>query len=981
MKKITLLLVILLASVIGSYGQCLDAVEGLYPAATYTPATCDGSTVNSITTAGWASEYSNVNVTLGETYTFTSSVATDFITIGSADGLTAIAFGENGTLTWIADVTDVVRFYTHLDNACGAAQISRTRGIICGTPPTCPKPLNVAVSGITTTSADFTWDAGGSETEWEVLVLPNGDPAPDAATAGTPISGSSTYQATSLNDSTAYQFYVRANCGGGDFSTWTAATNFATSCVAITDITENFDAALAFPTCWSRVGTLGGANVQASAAAPSAPNVLYLYGTSAAAQGMVAMPPVSNAGAGTHRLKFKARSNFTVGGVIEVGYLTDIADAATFVSLQSFTTTSTTVFDTFIANLGTDPGANEVLAFRHSGAPAYSVLIDDVAWEPVPMTLPSCASNFVATIDPSCGNFATQLTWDAATDADGYNLTIGTTAGGNDILDAQNIGGATSYSYSGTFNTTYYYKVIPFNFVGNAAGCTEESFTTFATGCYCTSLPTSNDGSGITNVQIGPIDFPTADVTYVDNTATPVDLAQGISNNVQISFATGFTYGTNIWIDFNDNLTFDDTELVFSGTSLATNPTIFDASFVVPADATLGNHRMRIGTADSGQATPNPCFSGTYGVTLDFLANITPQPSCLAPTLLIASDVTSSTAIVSWTESASTPANGYEYFISTTNAVPLATDTATGSVSAGITVVDLINLSPASTYYVWVRSLCSNTDTSAWSSSVTFATACATVVPLYIQDFATFAPACWSRAAAGDVTTGPTGTANGIWAADGFLNVGTTEAIKVNLYSLNRIGWMISPTADLSLGNYSVSFDYGVTTWNATTASAMGSDDTVQLLISEDDGATWTVLTTFDASSAVAETNQTFAVNLSSVSSSAKFAFVATDGIVNDAEDYDFFIDNFKIDIGLANTTFDKSNFTYYPNPVKDVLNLSYTNNISNVAVFNLIGQQMSSKTVKANHSKVDMSNLASGTYLVKVTSDNQVKTIKVIKE
>lgn len=978
MKKITLLVAMLLTSVIGSYGQCLDGT--LYPTETQTPATCDGTTTNEITTAAWAGEYSNVEVALGQTYTFTSSVATDFITIGSADGSTSIVFGENGSLTWIADVTGVVRFYVHVDNACGTENSNRTKGVIC-TPPACFKPLNVAVANITTNSADFTWDAGGSEIEWEVLTLLNGEPAPNDTTSGIIVSGSSSYQATSLNDSSAYQFYVRANCGGGDYSIWTAAKDFATSCVAINDFTENFDAALAFPTCWSRVGTLGGANVQSSLAAVSAPNVLYLYGSSATAQGMVAMPPVSNAGAGTHRLKFQARANFTVGGVIEVGYLTNSADAASFVSLQSFTTTSTTDFDIFIANIGTDPGTNEVLAFRHLGVPAYSVLIDDVSWEPVPSEIPSCATNFVATTNPGCGNFATQLSWDAVTNADGCTITIGSTAGGNDILDAQNIGGATSYTFTGTANTTYFYKVVPFNVVGSPVECTAESFQTFATGCYCTSIPTSNDGSGITSVQIGPAVFPNGDVTYFDNTTTPVDLAQGISSNVHISFATGYNYDSNIWIDFNDNLTFDDTELVFSGTSLATNPTTFDASFVVPLDATLGNHRMRIGTADSGQATPDPCFSGTYGVTIDFLVNIIPQPSCLAPTALVTSDVTSATAVLSWTESTSTPANGYQYFVSTTNTAPLATDTATGSVAAGITMVDLANLAPASTYYVWVRSLCSNTDTSAWSSAATFTTACTSVVPVYTQDFVTFTPACWSRAGAGDASTGPTGAEPGIWAADGFLNVGTTEAIKVNLYSLDRIGWMISPTADLSLGNYSVSFDYGVTTWNATTTSAMGSDDTVQLLMSEDDGATWTVLTTLDASSAVSNASQTFATNLSSVSANAKFAFVATDGTVNDAEDYDFFIDNFKIDIALANTTFDNSNFTYYPNPVKDVLNLSYTNNISDVTVFNLLGQQMSSKTVNANQSKVDMSNLASGTYLVKVKSGDLNKTIKVIKE
>jgi len=38
-------------------------------------------------------------------------------------------------------------------------------------------------------------------------------------------------------------------------------------------------------------------------------------------------------------------------------------------------------------------------------------------------------------------------------------------------------------------------------------------------------------------------------------------------------------------------------------------------------------------------------------------------------------------------------------------------------------------------------------------------------------------------------------------------------------------------------------------------------------------------------------------------------------------------------------------------------------------------------KSTSANLSQIDMSNLAKGTYLIKVTADNQMKTIKVIKE
>ncbi len=38
---------------------------------------------------------------------------------------------------------------------------------------------------------------------------------------------------------------------------------------------------------------------------------------------------------------------------------------------------------------------------------------------------------------------------------------------------------------------------------------------------------------------------------------------------------------------------------------------------------------------------------------------------------------------------------------------------------------------------------------------------------------------------------------------------------------------------------------------------------------------------------------------------------------------------------------FDNANFKYYPNPVTDVLTVSYTNAISEIVVYNLLGQQV----------------------------------------
>ncbi len=116
-------------------GYCLIATNGQYPSSPtgYTPLECDGITPNVITSAGYASEYSLVNVISGQTYQFSSSVATDFITIADAAGTTSF-IAAVGPITWVSTITGQVRFYTHTDSQCGAASVSRTRSIICGIP-------------------------------------------------------------------------------------------------------------------------------------------------------------------------------------------------------------------------------------------------------------------------------------------------------------------------------------------------------------------------------------------------------------------------------------------------------------------------------------------------------------------------------------------------------------------------------------------------------------------------------------------------------------------------------------------------------------------------------------------------------------------------------------------------------------------------------------------------------------------------------
>lgn len=73
--------------------------------------------------------------------------------------------------------------------------------------------------------------------------------------------------------------------------------------------------------------------------------------------------------------------------------------------------------------------------------------------------------------------------------------------------------------------------------------------------------------------------------------------------------------------------------------------------------------------------------------------------------------------------------------------------------------------------------------------------------------------------------------------------------------------------------------------------------------------------------------------------------------------------------------------FSYYPNPVNDVLNISTQKTIQNVAIFNLAGQQLVDQS-KLSNGQIDVSSLSSGVYAFKVTLEGgEVKSFKIVKK
>ncbi len=111
--------------------------------------------------------------------------------------------------------------------------------------PTCLEPINLFVSDITTTSANFNWTEGGAATDWEIEIGELGF-VPGTGTTyyyNNETIGQQVYPFTGLSSATTYDIYLRANCGAGDYSVWVGPVSFLTSFDAFASlpVTEDFE--------------------------------------------------------------------------------------------------------------------------------------------------------------------------------------------------------------------------------------------------------------------------------------------------------------------------------------------------------------------------------------------------------------------------------------------------------------------------------------------------------------------------------------------------------------------------------------------------------------------------------------------------------------------------------------------------------------------------------------------------------------------
>lgn len=714
------------------------------------------------------------------------------------------------------------------------------------TPLSCFRPTTFTVNPSVTTAV-ISWGSTAGATGYDYELRTSG--AAGSGAVGLVQSGSvvpNTVSLSGLAPASTYSFYVRTNCGSGIFSAWSLAALVPTICTPVSSFSENFDALTipALPACWRRFGSSFDA-LSSTVNPRTLPQSLYLFGNGAPVT--VSLPPVNNAGAGTHRLKFWARPQTAQIGIyeehrdtIDIGYLTNPNDVSSFVIIQSILVRDSN-YHPFSILPGTAPGGNMVLAIRHPGpdinGDAYPIIIDDVKWEPIPSCLePSLPAvtliaNTTATVSwtaaspvPSAGYdiyFSTSNTVPTASTIPNHTAVAGTTRG---------LSGLAAY-------TTYYIWIRSNCGAGNTSDWSE--YAVFKTLCnpVATSPWTENfDAMATIGENIVPDCWNIENETWSsvnDITVTGFTTAHSQPNFLEfiggppafiwsrgVTLTAGTTYSFSLWFA-------GDTDPGWEGRVYANNfpnsagAVQVGAPFIEDFEEGSTDYRKAIvyfvppstGTYFFGIRISER--NGFFGMWLDDFS--LERPACAPPANINITDITQNSATINWTASTNNPAASFDIYWNSTGIPPTDLTVPVASAVTGSSYL-LGSLSPTTKYYVWMRTNCSSTGTSAWSSityPAKFETPCVAVTVPYTDDFSTggagggfVLPACMIRENVNDD--------NVIWLVNSAFPISPNN--RCAIYDATSLStpvvandWLYLPPLNLATGTtYRLKFTYNV---------------------------------------------------------------------------------------------------------------------------------------------------------------------------
>ncbi len=581
---------------------------------------------------------------------------------------------------------------------------------------TCAKPKNFTATNIAAHTATLTWTAGAEgQSNWDIYVTTTASDVPDESTTPTYQVTECTKSLSGLTTQTTYYAYVRSACGGDDGNSKWANTSFTTTREALTidavntysqDFETNNDWSFANGTytnqwCWGSATNNGG---DKSIYISNDNGEHYNYSHSAL---VVYASKLFNFAQGTYTFSFDWNANgessydflrvalvpgdktFTAGGSLPSG-VSASALPSTWIALDGGSKLNqSSDWQNKVAETTLSGTYTMVFLWRNDGSggsqPPAAIDNISISYMTCPRPTGLSASNIT-------GRTAT-LSWTEKGTATNWVLQYATNSSFTDNLTEIAVSGTATKDLTDLAPETKYYARVK-----SVLGEEESSWsdiTDFTTTVTCPK-PTNLNAS--------------------NTTTTSVTLSWS---------AGGSECGWDISICKTTSMHPETDGVIYS---VNENPYTIEG---LTPDIVYYAY-VRANCAEEGLSV--------WSVTKGF----TTLPTCIKPTNFSASNVTSSSATLSWIAGEAGQDAWIVMYKKDTNSewttVPVSTTTYT-----------ITGLSPVSTYYAKVQANCGEGDLSKWAET-TFTTGCGAIDLPYTCDFEGTSqtvnnckiPSCWS---------------------------------------------------------------------------------------------------------------------------------------------------------------------------------------------------------------------------------------------
>lgn len=473
--------------------------------------------------------------------------------------------------------------------------------------PACGKPQTSATAMASATSINASWTLplAGTPTGYEYAVTTSATPpSSGTAAAGLSVSG------ITVTPNTSYYLHVRSVCGEGVYSDWLTTSFYSGYCLAPATDDDTI-----YITSFVTDGGYTNINNTSTFTTGGYSNFTTLSVSQSQGQ----------------------QVNFT-GNAYD--YWGDGFEARVYVDWNNdfdFDDANEMVFDDYSLLSGsiTVPAGTPVGNYRmrvridydEYPVPACGTTTEGETEDYIFKVVPVPTCYVPAGLSAATATYTTaNLSWSAPATApvpSGYEYAVTTSAtppASGTATTATSVPG-----YSGlTLDTTYYLHVRSNCDANGYSDWTTLQFlqgycsaASTSTGYYISSFATTGGASNISNSTSA-----LSTGGYGNFTAMAVSQSEGNNVNFTVTPFNGtYTYGIAIWVDWNDDLTFDTSERMYNSAAYVASAS---SSFAVPMGAIIGNHRMRV-RIDYYSTNPSACGAIQYGEAEDYTFTVIPS--------------------------------------------------------------------------------------------------------------------------------------------------------------------------------------------------------------------------------------------------------------------------------------------------------------------------------------------------------------------